>query len=1016
MPESITAQGSLWVEITAPSEGEWFCVNDTFWFWLNLTIRNDLAITVYCVSVTIEPGDNVDAGAGCGQRYDSYVFTNEMTPGSQMGWGIGVFCCGPGDSTINVTPHAYLYDNCTGEVTEIGSDSVTIHQEEPHLKVTIEDPPDGAAILVCQDFEVWARIDKTGPNCTAYCVNGTIAIGPDGAASTAEPLTKHVGTLAGTSVGFVNWTLHCNGPGPVTITVTPSGFLDAGCTQEIPAANLESHEITVFQGGPSLDVEIIAPETIGPDDDVDDMASAFSNPVDISELALIDVCQNFEVRAIVTNNLATPAVDVKATILYDTAVVEWVAGDSPSYPHEQNLGTILPGCAVEVAWTLHCKNAGATEIRVEAVDAAGISDWDAITVWQMIKVEITTPDLYCPGYEVCPSQTFTVKAEVTNTGADTVNVTDIELIAFDADWESGPTPDPYPDGILIPPGESRTFTWTLHCLDRSDDTIIVVVWSGPIGAEPVPIGYALYAYHQRGLLVDIVMPEEGDVFCECEDFYVNAVITNTCDDTMYDVWAMVGWEGPVELGQGETSNTTFVGEIAGKTSADVWWELHCTGAGEALIYVVTNGTTEFGQVVFDCDSVLVWQDVLLEVEIIEPPFVLPDGSIRPPDGFSVCECDNFVVKANVTNIGCDDAEGVTVYIDIGGPGAELAVLTPGGATDPDHWHIDDLDVGDWVHVAWNLHCNESGVDVPITVYAESITPGVNLNDTVVVHQGEEEPGLEVLVVSPMDCEKFCTHCYNEFTVTAILSNPACALVQYAFAELQYSCGPGDVTILSPRTQGPFNIGGLSTIAVSWDVACTGAGDVTFWVEAWAQNVDPVESINERTIHQKDFIVEITEVAGIDLAPVTLSTCQEFTITARFINCHETTQLVNIQAILDYSDVGAVPVPGSMVHIKYCNEAATCNETEICVTDEEWIPVEDTLLDVPPYRSRVILDRICPCCCAEVTWTLECVSAISGELTVTALTSGGVFPRWHLLRPRLGGRRLGPFPRPGHRGW
>ena len=97
---------------------------------------------------------------------------------------------------------------------------------------------------------------------------------------------------------------------------------------------------------------------------------------------------------------------------------------------------------------------------------------------------------------------------------------------------------------------------------------------------------------------------------------------------------------------------------------------------------------------------------------------------EPPDGFTVCESDNFVVKAHITNIGCADAYNVYGRIEIG-EGAILAEDEFGVPIDEDYWYIGDLAVGDTVCVAWNLHCNQSGVDVPITVYATSSTEGLN---------------------------------------------------------------------------------------------------------------------------------------------------------------------------------------------------------------------------------------------------------------------------------------------------
>jgi hypothetical protein len=216
-----------------------------------------------------------------------------------------------------------------------------------------------------------------------------------------------------------------------------------------------------------------------------------------------------------------------------------------------------------------------------------------VDVNQLIVVDIFEPETDCAGFEVCPSQDFTVRARVTNTGISTVTVngTNIEVLDdANASVVDGPSPDlPY----VLDPGESQIIVWTLHADSRSDDYILVEIFD----EDGDLIGYDEYAFHVRGLMVDIVMPYEGQIFCVSQRFYVNAVITNTCDDTIVGVdddpmgvEVTIGINGGVELiGQDAGRWTKHIGDIAGKLSHDVWWELHAWDEGPATIWVTAVG-------------------------------------------------------------------------------------------------------------------------------------------------------------------------------------------------------------------------------------------------------------------------------------------------------------------------------------------------------------------------------------------------------------------------------------------
>jgi hypothetical protein len=709
------------------------------------------------------------------------------------------------------------------------------------------------------------------------------------------------------------------------------------------------------------------------------------------------VSQHFAVKATIENTGDADATNVNAWIAFPTDEMDWVAGGDASSPHViDNIGEpdngdyiLAPGYKAEVMWTLHCTNAGAAIITVDVDSDEGSPDTDAVIVNQLIVVDIFEPEIDCAGFEVCPSQDFTVRARVTNTGTLTrsINSTSIQIIPdANAVVTDGPNPSPPVD---LDPGASQEFVWTLHCEAMSDDIILVEVFDG----DGDLIGYDEYAFHQRGLLVDIVMPYDGQIFCVSQNFYVNAVVTNTCDDTIVGVdddplgvAVTIKIGGSASLaGQDSGRYTKHIGDIPGKLSHDVWWELHCDGEGPVTISVSAEGETVFGAYVSDYDQVDIMQGTGLEVEIVEPPFEWS------ADGFTVCVSQTFVVKAHVRNTGCAvTAYDVEVGISIDGP-AEV-IPEEYYKDDPYNIAVGDIGWGEEVIVGWTLHCIEVG-DVFITVWAEDYYSYYYGEDTVTVHQADYEPVLTAVITEPDTSSKFSIACNNEFTVTAVINNTGCADAFDVAAELMWSNGPGMVYVPAPdKVQVVGDVPGPGSAAVSWTVTATVAGDVELWVEVTAGNHADVISPTV-TIHVLEFLVEFHDVnGGGPAASIVVSTCQEFTVTVKFENNAE--ELAHVQAILDYTRIGAELVAGSTVDVEFFWNVSNENpDGEPDPTKPaESIPAEDTVPggDLGYGLSTVDLERLCNCCYALVTWTLKCVGAIDGDLVATALTSGGIF--------------------------
>ncbi len=562
---------------------------------------------------------------------------------------------------------------------------------------------------------------------------------------------------------------------------------------------------------------------------------------------------------------------------------------------------------------------------------------------------------------ITPGGPFDVTATIKNTGGeDASNVVVTLTLNGYASLPAGDT------GVRtfasIGDGEVEEVTWSNITCDTNGDVIITVTAS----AFNAPEASATVTIHQNSLVVNIERPVTSTIIAVGSTFYVNAVITNVSPEPMEGAQATITITGNASLhpDEGETKDVLVPGQDEGTipawSSAEVWWRVDCTGLGDVTIEVEAQATASTGTELEGSDSVTVHQrDVWLVAEIIEPPFKLADGSQRPPDGYSVCESNNFVVKAIITNIHNSTINGVFATITV-----------PTGASlvdDPETWTIGTLAPGKSAEVAWNLHCEEAGsVEITVTPGGSGVSGRV-LEDSVTVKQRALEPHISVVISS--DRDKVCTGtCHNTFIVTATITNSGCAAATGVSATLAQVDGDGTVTIANPtQTVGTVpGLGGSRT--VTWTVTCTGADDVELQVE-----VDPGDILsNPITVEQcREFVVEITEIARLDGTPqTTFSTEQEFTVTARFTNCR--IERSDLRARIDLSNIGAVLAPGSNVTLKFYNAAGELTSTETV-----------------PAAETVIIRHLCACCYVDITWQLECINSTDGTISVEAWTATGV---------------------------
>jgi len=452
-----------------------------------------------------------------------------------------------------------------------------------------------------------------------------------------------------------------------------------------------------------------------------------------------------------------------------------------------------------------------------------------------------------------------------------------------------------------------------------------------------------------------------------ESFLVNAAIAyKNIDGTgSRSVSATIDPGQYVNLIAGEEP-TKGLGSIKSNGVTDVWWWVHCNGEGISTITV----TASDGILADASDSITVAQgpgaaETVLVVELIECP-----------SGTTLHKSDNFVIKANVTNVGGIIAEDVWGTISI--PEAVNANLSAGN---PDNWELGDIWPGESAEVMWNLHCDGLGEgNVTIDATASNLDPTQIQEAYCYVNQGEAPPVSGDFWVTVDAPDKVCqANCeYNNFTVNATVYNwygenaTNVNLTLNISGEANFRDSPADpIHPVGDMVHGQSN-------TTTWNISCLGEGTATFTVladgdEPWADDTDMDNT------SQKSFLVNITAVTVTDdpsrniTAPVKdktldLETCENFTVNATLTNC-DCYALENVSAVLDLpSDVELAP--GSTVSVTHYNPDGS----------ENWhndYPANDTISGL----------TVCQCCYYEIIWNLHCKASSVDQITVTAYDDG-----------------------------
>jgi uncharacterized repeat protein (TIGR01451 family) len=477
---------------------------------------------------------------------------------------------------------------------------------------------------------VWASIDIDGPACLAY----------------GEDVAKYVGTVTtdwpppAEPYGYqeVSWVVQCEGPGEVNITVTPWA---------VPPAGVCAYSDTVTICQPDLAIDIVE-----------------------YPLCSVNPCQTFSIKAEIYNlNDYATAKDVDASIsISDPELASLIQGE----PEDKYLGDIGPGESQQVSWTLHCDNPGDVIITVNAEATVDVYSHETCQACSIVgeKAACVAPaSVYvrqnCPAAldvvvdakdKVCECTEYEVTATITNTGdrdAVGVNATiDLPEGVELAEGENA-TKQVGCDG-LIPRGHDAEVSWTVHCNTTGTARITVVAeGKDALTADPISDHSVVSVEQFDDFFVLITKPDDGDTFSSGQNFTVRAKVCN-CNETvdLENVNVTISWPAgsPFELVEGNSTETI---DIDSSSCECVCWKVQCTGAGTRTITVTAT-----------CNDPERWDQDAISVNQ-QTAAHLVATIYFPDDGDYFATCQEFHLKASVTNTGQATAEDVTVAIGTG---------------------------------------------------------------------------------------------------------------------------------------------------------------------------------------------------------------------------------------------------------------------------------------------------------------------------------------------------------------
>ncbi len=691
------------------------------------------------------------------------------------------------------------------------------------------------------------------------------------------------------------WLFQCIGYGDVTITVNATS----------PDVESGSASVTIHQ--PPVPCEPVLEVTI---------IEYPQGPVSPSN--------DFAIKALVTNVSDLPVDNVTGVIELDPET----GASLVNCDEEWDLDTLQPGCSKEVGWTLHCDEGGDLDIEVDAY-ADDLKDCeileDEVTVHQLLpaamSVELIAPDDVCA--ECDPN--FTVTANISETNGDngiamvmaTLTITSGNAVLNSVGATQGP--------FSVAPGGYILVPWPVRCTGLGDVEFSVNV-TGEDAIKPSIVLQAsdTAATEQKDLTVDIVCPADNSSFVVGAEYDVIYTLRNCmegdadnisvgielppnialADNTVFVDCASPGVPEEIEAELVYTDPVTGVkiyeadlGCLCSCCVANIIWKLECVGSGVVNCKPQPDTIEAFAEIndqVIDEDVLHVFQinKAHLEagIEVFEGAGATFEGDDKI-EGIAVG--DNFTVAVPVVNLGESAAKNVVVTICTSG---NVTMLSP----QSNNQTIASIPCHGAAKVLWTFQCVGEG-DVCIKVCGITGTDAVS-NTALATPADVELPcqltikqvPVTIEIIQPLTSTDFTVG--ETFTVKARITNNSTLGVDLnaATAELQWT---GKMELAEGQGN-PVDLNDLlagEVAEATWQVVCTGAGDVTFYVEVEAEEpYMEIESTSE-TIHQQvpgELTAEIlspeciyTYFEGVcdPFSPSFIATSQDFAVTAEVSN-------------------------------------------------------------------------------------------------------------------------------------
>jgi len=500
--------------------------------------------------------------------------------------------------------------------------------------------------------------------------------------------------------------LHCNGSGSTLVSVNITAGDDVNTGEPVLPENIENASITVNQEDKThLVVDITQP----------------------ADGAYFSTYQNFTVNATVTNTGEAAATGVDVTIWFSNSLVQL----QPAEVAARAIGALGAAETKQVSWALHCNGSGSTLVSVNITAGDDTNTGQpvlpqnienaSITVNQENKTHLVV-EIMSPADGACffTCQDFTLTAIVSNTGEAAATGVDVS-ISFGNTLVDSVWPDmTIPLGALNG-GQTKVVGWVLHCNGSGSTLVSVNITAGndTNTGEPVPpenIENASITVNQENkahLVVDIISPADGAYFSICQNFTVNATVSNTGEFAATGVNVTISFNNAL-IDLASPAAAIPLGTINSSETKVVGWALHCNGPGTTVISVdITAGDdVNTGQPILPQNienaSITVNQEnkTHLVVEITQPA-----------DGAYFSTYQNFTVNATVTNTGEAAATGVNVTISFSNALVELQPAEVATRT------MGTLNGGQTKQASWAVHCNGSGS----TLVSVNITAGDDTN-------------------------------------------------------------------------------------------------------------------------------------------------------------------------------------------------------------------------------------------------------------------------------------------------